>query len=138
MLYWVSLVSEGEAKPQPSGTFAKLVNARIAHIEMVLKLIATPEEMLLERFKIMWPEGQSLDLQTIMNLKDMKRQEQQRCLEAFGGGAGGATTTTTSSTGSSSVGVAASMSQMFQNTNLKELGSSAMNAFKGTTGTTNN
>ena len=136
-MYLLSLVSEGEAKPQPSGTFAKLVNARIAHIEMVLKLIATPEEMLLERFKIMWPEGQSLDLQTIMNLKDMKRQEQQRCLEAFGGGAGGATTTTTS-TGSSSVGVAASMSQMFQNTNLKELGSSAMNAFKGTTGTTNN
>ena len=135
-MYLLSLVSEGEAKPQPSGTFAKLVNARIAHIEMVLKLIATPEEMLLERFKIMWPEGQSLDLQTIMNLKDMKRQEQQRCLEAFGGGAGGATTT--ASTGSSSVGVAASMSQMFQNTNLKELGSSAMNAFKGTTGTTNN
>ena len=120
---------ESETKPQPSGTFAKLVNARIAHIEMVLKLIATPEEMLLERFKIMWPDGQSLDLQTIMNLKDMKRQEQQKCLEAFGGNTGSATNNSTSSGG-----VAASMSQMFQNTNLKELGSSAMNAFKGTTG----
>ena len=119
---------EGESKPQPSNTFAKLVNARIAHIEMVLKLIATPEEMLLERFQIMWPDGQSLDLQTIMNLKDMKRQEQQKYLEAFGGNTGSSTTS------SSEGGVAASMSKMFQNTNLKELGSSAMNAFKGSTG----
>lgn len=44
--------------------------------------------MLLERFKIMWPEGQILDLQTIMNLKDMKRNEQNKLIELFGGSVG--------------------------------------------------
>ena len=119
-------MSEGEVKPNPSITFAKLVNGRTAHIEMVLKLIATPEEMLLERFKIMWPDGQSLDLQTIMNLKDMKRQDQQKYLETFGGGSVSATTG--NSTTSGSIGTSG-ISSMFQGANLKELGSSAMNAF---------
>ena len=35
----------------------------------VLKLIGTPIEMLVERFKIMWPDGEGSDLQKIMTLK---------------------------------------------------------------------
>lgn len=68
----------------PQAAYSKLVNSRISHVEIVLKLVATPEEMLIERFKIMWPDGSSQDLQSIMALKDMKRQDQQRVLEAFG------------------------------------------------------
>lgn len=35
----------------------------------MLKLIGTPIEMLVERFKIMWPDGEGSDLQKIMTLK---------------------------------------------------------------------
>ena len=36
------------SKPPPvSPLYAKLVNSKVAHIEMILKLISTPEEMLL-------------------------------------------------------------------------------------------
>jgi hypothetical protein len=75
---------------------------KVAHIEMVLKLISTPEEMLLvsriarsyssiialgrdqERFRIMWPDGQPSDLQQIMSLKGTKRNDQQAILEMLG------------------------------------------------------
>ena len=101
----------------PSFMFGKLVNARTSHIEIVLKLIATPEEMLLERFKIMWPEGQVCDLQAVMNLKDMKRAEQQRCMEAFGGNIGisgsGATSSYTAS-GGGTQGIHISLSSLTQ------------------------
>ena len=90
----------------------------------MLKLIATPEEMLLERFKIMWPEGQTVDLQGVMSLKDMKRQEQQKLLELFGGAA--------AASASVSVGPS-SISAMFQSSSVASLtqglSSSAMSAF---------
>ena len=39
--------------------YEKLVTGRFARIEVVLKLVGTPEDeaMLVERFRIMWPEG---------------------------------------------------------------------------------
>lgn len=49
--------------------YVKMVNSRIAHIETVLKLAATPEDMLSERFNVMWPSGTGADLQMIMTLK---------------------------------------------------------------------
>jgi hypothetical protein len=33
----------------------KLITSKITHIEIVLKLIGTPEEFLVDRFRIMWP-----------------------------------------------------------------------------------
>ena len=80
----LGLSSDNDAKSNPSSTFVKLVNSRITNIETILKLISTPEELLLERFKIMWPEGQASDLQIVMNLKDMKKSEQQKFLESLG------------------------------------------------------
>ena len=80
----LGLSSDNDAKSNPSSTFVKLVNSRITNIETILKLISTPEELLLERFKIMWPEGQASDLQIVMNLKDMKKFEQQKFLESLG------------------------------------------------------
>lgn len=67
-----------------SPVYSKLINSRSSHIEMILKLIGTPEDMLLERFRIMWPEGQSADLQMIMALKATKKNDQQIILEMFG------------------------------------------------------
>lgn len=66
------------------GMYSKLVNTRCTHIEVILKLVGTPDEVLLERFKLMWPDGQSADLQMIMSLKGTKRDSQQQILEMLG------------------------------------------------------
>ncbi len=76
--------STNRTGPAPSGMYVKFVNAKVAHIEMVLKLVGTPEDMLLERFRIMWPEGSASDLQLLMALKATKKQDQQVILEMFG------------------------------------------------------
>lgn len=73
----------------PTGMFLKLVNSKIAHIEVILKLVGTPEDMLLERFRIMWPDGQPADLQMLMALKGTKRNDQQVILEMLGLSAAG-------------------------------------------------
>ena len=57
---------------------------------MLLKLVGTPADMLVERFKIMWPDGDEDDLATVAALKGMKRAEVARLLETFGAGAGAA------------------------------------------------
>jgi hypothetical protein len=80
--------SGGVHKP-PTTTYLKLVNNKIAHIEMILKLVGTPEDMLLERFRIMWPDGQPADLQLLMSLKGTKRNDQQVILEMLGLSAAG-------------------------------------------------
>lgn len=80
--------SGGTHKP-PTAMYLKLVNNKIAHIEMILKLVGTPEDMLLERFRIMWPEGQPSDLQLLMALKGTKRNDQQVILEMLGLSAAG-------------------------------------------------
>mmetsp|Transcript_19731 Transcript_19731/g.36737 ORF Transcript_19731/g.36737 Transcript_19731/m.36737 type:complete len:838 (-) Transcript_19731:225-2738(-) len=64
--------------------YMKLIASKIAHIEVILKLIGTPEDMVLERFKIMWPDGTPSDLQAIMTLQGVKKQDQQVYLEQFG------------------------------------------------------
>ena len=67
-----------------TGMYAKFVNNKTAHIEMLLKLIGTPDDMLIDRFKIMWPDGRASDLQMVMALKGTKKQDQQAILEALG------------------------------------------------------
>lgn len=69
---------------KPSAMYLKLINTKTAHIEMILKLLGTPEDMLLERFRIMWPDGQPSDLQLLMALKGTKRNDQQVILEMLG------------------------------------------------------
>jgi len=51
---------------------------------MILKLVGTPEEMLLERFQMLYNNGTASDLQAIMSLKGMRKNEQTQLLEAFG------------------------------------------------------
>lgn len=71
-------------------SYRKYVEKHMSKIEKVLKLVGTPVVMLVERFRIMWPDGGMKELQTVMALKGMKRQEQATVLETFGGsGAGG-------------------------------------------------
>lgn len=71
-----------------SPMYTRLVNAKVAHIEAILKLVGTPEDMLVERFRAMWPDGQAADLQMLMSMKGMRRQDQQSFLETLGLGMG--------------------------------------------------
>nr|CCA24290.1 vacuolar protein sortingassociated protein 53 putat [Albugo laibachii Nc14] len=64
--------------------FTKFVTQEFGKIEAVLKLIGTPNEMLIESFKIMWPDGSPEDLQAIMNIKGFRKQDQSSYLEILG------------------------------------------------------
>ena len=45
-------------------TYTKYVTKQMAKIEVVLKLVGTPVDMLAERFKIMWPDGEAAGKRT--------------------------------------------------------------------------
>jgi vacuolar protein sorting-associated protein 53 len=70
----------------PPIVYAKLVTSRTGHIETILKLVGTPDEqgMLLERFRILWPEGKPADLQLVTRLKGLNQKAQTQILESFG------------------------------------------------------
>ncbi|CAM9907786.1 unnamed protein product [Scytosiphon promiscuus] len=73
-----------QTTPIPA-SYTKYVTKHMSKIEMVLKLVGTPQAMLVERFQIMWPDGSSSDLQAIMTLKGMRKADQQVILEgSFG------------------------------------------------------
>ena len=80
--------SVSDAPSAVSGMYTKLVTSKMSHIEAILKLVATPEDMLGERFRAMWPTGLGSDLQMIMNLKGIARPDQQRILDSVGTSAG--------------------------------------------------
>lgn len=63
--------------------YGKLVVTRATNLEALLKLVATPEDMLAERFHILWPNGMANDLVLVMNLKGIKRSDQQKVLDAL-------------------------------------------------------
>ena len=73
---------------------------RTSQIEAVLKLVSTPEDMLAERFHILWPNGLAADLIMILNLKGInKRQDQQKILDALGSSFAGSATAGSNDTG---------------------------------------
>uniref|UniRef100_A0A7S1XQR9 Vps53 N-terminal domain-containing protein n=1 Tax=Phaeomonas parva TaxID=124430 RepID=A0A7S1XQR9_9STRA len=78
---------EGSDGPPPTVPLAykRLVNAHVKRIEACLKLAQIPTEILLEEFRRMFPDEAAEDLQAIMSLKGLKRQEQLEILERLGG-----------------------------------------------------
>lgn len=68
----------------PPAMYTNSVTKEFNRIETLLKLIATPPDLLADMFKSTWPNGTALDFQTVMNLKGMKRAEQQAYLEKVG------------------------------------------------------
>ncbi|CAM9146270.1 unnamed protein product [Choristocarpus tenellus] len=92
-------VSPSEATPVPV-SYMKYVTKQMSKIEMdslivactVLKLVGTPQSMLVERFQIMWPDGGAPDLQAIMTLKGMRKADQQVVLDTIGMDRGSSTT----------------------------------------------
>ena len=55
-----------------------------AKIEILLKLVGTPTESLVEVFRQQWTDGTLKDLQQVMGLKGLKRVQQTELLESFG------------------------------------------------------
>ena len=77
------LVASGSTTIAPA-MYTKMVQKQFGKIEMLLKLVGTPNELLIDNFKVQWLNGNPHDLQVIMNLKGMKRNEQIGYLEKFG------------------------------------------------------
>lgn len=64
--------------------YSKMVQKQFSGIETLLKLVGTPNELLIENFKVQTNNGKPIDLQIIMNLKGIKRNEQVSMLEKLG------------------------------------------------------
>jgi hypothetical protein len=64
--------------------YTKMVQKHFGRIETLLKLVGTPIDLLIENFRVQWASGSALELQIVMSLKGMKRNEQAAHLEKFG------------------------------------------------------
>ncbi|CAB9526435.1 sorting-associated protein 53 homolog [Seminavis robusta] len=64
--------------------YTKMIHKQFGRIETLLKLVGTPADLLIDVFKVQWPGGSALDLQSVMSLKGMKRTDQAAILEKFG------------------------------------------------------
>ncbi len=78
------MIGSSSAATIAPAMYTKMVTKQFARIETLLKLIGTPSDLLIDVFKVQWNGGSAFDLQTIMNLKGMKRNEQAAMLEKFG------------------------------------------------------
>lgn len=56
--------------------YMKLVTTRVSLIETILKLIGLPDDILVDRFRVMWPDGNANDLQAVLSLRGLKKQDQ--------------------------------------------------------------
>lgn len=69
--------SERQAAQTNSDPYTRMVLREIGKIEGLLKLISTPSARLAESFPLLCPDGTAEDLAALMELKGMKRQDQQ-------------------------------------------------------------
>lgn len=64
--------------------YTKMVQKQFKNIELLLKMTGTPINLLIDVFKDQWPGGTASDLQQVMSLKGLKRNDQAAMLERFG------------------------------------------------------
>ena len=64
--------------------YTKMVQKQFGRIETLLKLVGTPNDLLIDNFKVQWANGTQADLQSVLVLKGLKRNEQTAMLEKFG------------------------------------------------------
>lgn len=76
--------TSGAATSIAPAMYTKMVTKQFKRIDTLLKLVGTPITMLIDVFRVQWPGGSALDLQVVMNLKGLKRNEQALLLEKIG------------------------------------------------------
>jgi len=106
--------------------FTRLVTSKVSHVETVLKLVGTPDAVLVERFCIMWPQGKGDDLAAVLAVKGTRRADSQRLLEQFAQATG---TPVAKPAGDATLG--ANMSRM--TADLGKLGSGMSSMFQSST-----
>ena len=74
----------GTGQDSTQNMFTKMVSKEFGHIEILLKLVGTPVELLPDMFKSNWPEASTESIQSVMDLKGMKKPDQQTVLEKMG------------------------------------------------------
>lgn len=79
-----SSTSPGKSSAIAPAIYTKMVSNQFKRIEILLKLVGTPSDLLIDNFKVQWQGGSAMDLQTIMNLKGIKRNDQATLFEKFG------------------------------------------------------
>jgi len=67
-------------------SYLKFVEREMKKVETTLKLVQTPNEMLIMRFKRMWPDGKGADLQKILMMKGVKQADQKPFISMLGRG----------------------------------------------------
>lgn len=76
--------SPGKSSTISPAIYTKMVSNQFQRIEILLKLVGTPSDLLIDNFKVQWQGGSATDLQVIMNLKGIKRKDQATLFEKFG------------------------------------------------------
>jgi hypothetical protein len=77
-------------KPLPSGStiapamYSKMINKQFTRLETLLKLVGTPESLLVDNFKAQWSDGTSQDFVLVLSLRGYNRSQQAGMLEKFG------------------------------------------------------
>mmetsp|Transcript_58744 Transcript_58744/g.65757 ORF Transcript_58744/g.65757 Transcript_58744/m.65757 type:complete len:960 (+) Transcript_58744:102-2981(+) len=64
--------------------YTKMVQKQFKKIELLLKMTATPINLLIDVFKDQWHGGTAHDLQQVMSLKGLQRGQQAKMFEKFG------------------------------------------------------
>jgi hypothetical protein len=68
-MHQINISPEQKADYPIPNTYLTIIGNRLKHIEVVLKLICTPDDQFEQMFAIIWPEGEQKDMQMIMDLK---------------------------------------------------------------------
>ena len=64
--------------------YTKMVQKQFKKIELLLKMTATPVNLLIDVFKDQWHGGTMNDLQQVMSLKGLQRSQQAKLFEKYG------------------------------------------------------
>ena len=76
-------VDTADGQPRRMDAFCKVVYREIGKAEGLLKLVGTPTFRLAESFPLLWPGASEQDLRSLMELKGIKKKEQQDILEQY-------------------------------------------------------
>ncbi|BBN20320.1 vacuolar protein sorting-associated protein 53 [Marchantia polymorpha subsp. ruderalis] len=67
----------------PPGSYTKYVTREMGKAEALLKVILSPMEAIADTYRALLPEGTAMDFQRILDLKGLKRTDQQPLLDIF-------------------------------------------------------